>query len=297
MGTYTTLTDQPLDIHMDDDWYDNGWSISEGKAIHVSCNEGTIKNNTMPTEAGEEYKVRFVVSGYSSGEVIPIIGGTNGTPVTANGTYEQTITAADASGLKFFSDGDLTIELIRVSLGEVPATTFSFDKNNLKWTSYWSYAPEMAARFLDGYFLWKDGVLWKANENELRNNFFGEQYPSIIEFYVNINPNTVKTFYSIREVGTHAWEVSDVYIRPRAGKKSGQRSRIRKNRFRQLQGAFFADFLRNIDDPRFNDPDIALFKGAVLQGEVAKITLEINETEEVRLVSVDVLGSVSEYSY
>lgn len=297
MGTYSTLTNEPIDIHMDADWYDNGWSISEGKAIHVSCNEGTIKNNTMPTEVDEEYKVSFVVSGYSSGEVTPIIGGTYGTPVTANGTYEQTITAADSSGLKFWSDGDLTIALIRVSLGEVPATTFSFDKNNLKWTSYWSYSPEMAARFLDGYFLWKDGRLWKANENELRNNFFGEQYPSIIKFYVNIEPSAVKNFYTIRLKSNKVWAATEIMIPPRVGKSQGQRSRLKKGRFKVYQGDFFADFMRDMNDPRFLNELDALTQGALLQGNWMEITLENNDTGEVRMVSVDVQVDVQNYSY
>lgn len=297
MGTYSTLTNQPIDIHLEDDWYDNGWSISSGKAVHVSCNEGTIKNDTMPTEAGETYKVVFTVSGYSSGEVYPIIGGTNGTAVTANGTYEQEITAADATGLKFWSDGDLTVELVRVSLGEVPAATFSFNKETLKWTSYWSYAPDMMAKFLDGYYSWKDGQLWVHDENELRNNFYGEQYPSIITFYFNVNPTQVKTLSSMRIVGSSPWEVLEVLIRPRMGKSKGQRSRIRKNRFNNLQGQFFADFMRDMDDPRFVDENVALRKGAVLQGEVAKITMQVTGPDEVRLLGVDILGPDSQFTY
>lgn len=297
MGTYATLTNQPIDIHLGDDWYDNGWSISEGKAIHESCNEGTIRNTTMPTEAGESYKVRFTVSGWSSGEVYPIVGGTAGTPVTSNGTYEQEITAGDATGLMFFSDGDLAVELIRVSLGEVPAVTFSFNKDHMLWTSYWSYAPEMMSKFLDGFYTWKEGQLWKHNENEARNTFYGEKYPSIIKFYVNVSPTQVKNFYSIRLKSNKVWAATEIMIPPREGKNQGQLSRLKTGRFKRLQGDWFADFMRDMLDPRFLNEVDALVGGALLQGNWMEVTLENNDEGEVRLISVDVQVSEQNYTY
>lgn len=297
MARYGTLTDQSLNFDILEDFQNNGWSIEDGKAVHDSCNEGYISNRTFITEAGKDYTITYVVSGYQSGSVNVIVGGTNGTSVTADGTYTETITAADNTGIMFWSDGDLVIETLRISAGIVDGRTLVFNEKFNTFVGWRSYVPSYATKFLDNVILFKDGTMWMQNANAQRNNFFGVQYPSVIEFYVNINPTMVKTFSSIREVGTHAWEVSEIYIEPRAGKASGQRSRIRLNRFNKLQGEFFADFLRNIDDPRFNNPDIALFKGAVLQGEVAKVRLEVNEENEVRLVRVDVLGTDSQYSF
>lgn len=297
MGTYTTLTNESIDIHLGDDWYDNGWSISSGRATHVSCNEGTIRNTTMPTEAGETYKVRFTVMNWSSGIVYAILGGVNGPNVSANGTYEQEITAMDSSGLKFWSDGDLTIELIRVSLGEIPAVTFSFDRNNLLWASYWSYSPDLMARFLDGYYTWKDGQLWKHNANEVRNNFYGDQYPSIIKFFVNISPTQIKDFYSVRLKSNKVWVATEIRIPPREGKSNGQLSRLKKGRFKRLQGDWFADFMRDMLDPRFINELDALTQGALLQGNWMEITLENNDEGEVRMMSVDVQVGASNYTY
>lgn len=297
MGSYSTLTNQPIDIHMDEDWYDNGWSISGGSATHVSCNEGAIRNTTMPTEAGETYKVMFTVSGWSSGVVYPILGGTNGTSVSANGTYEQEITAADSSGLMFWSDGDLIIQLIRVSSGEIPATTFSFSKDNLQWGSYWSYAPDMMARFLDGYYTWKSGQLWIHDENNIRNNYYGQQYGSEIRFYVNLNPTQIKNFYSMRLKSNKAWSATEIKIEPREGKSKGQLSRIKKGNFRPLQGDWFADFLKDMNDPRFGTELEALMNGADLQGCIMEVTIKNDDTTEVRLLSIDVEVAPSQYTY
>lgn len=291
MGTYTTLTNQPIDIHMNGDWYDNGWSISEGKAIHVSCNEGVIKNSTLPTESGKSYKVRFTVSGWSSGVVYPIIGGTQGTPISANGTYEEEILAGDSSGLKFYSNGDLTIQLIRISLGQVPAVTFSFNIDTLTWTSYWSYAPDMMARFLDNYISWKDGTMWIHNQNNVRNIFYGQEYPSVIEFYCNINYDQDKDFYNMVLNGSHQW-LAELTLPPRPGKAQGQSSRIKPLNFVLEKGRYTSAFLRDMNDPRFTDQMQALMKGAYLQGQIMKVRLTNNSTDEVQLISVEIDVSV-----
>lgn len=291
MGSYTTLTNQPIDIPLEVDWYDTGWTISEGKATHVSCNEGTIKNATMPTVVGESYKVRFTVSNWSSGVVTPIIGGAVGTPVSANGTYEEELEAIDISGLKFYSDGDLTIELIRVSLGEVPAVTFSFNQDTLKWISYWSYAPDMMGRFLDQYVSWKDGRMWIHNQNPIHNSFYGQEYPSVITFYCNINYEQDKDFYNMVLNGSHQWR-ADVELPPRPGKSKGQRSRIKPMNFKLEKGRFTSAFYRDMDDPRFVDEMQALMKGAYLQGQIMKVTLTNESTEEVQLISVEIDVSV-----
>lgn len=287
MGTYSTLTNQPIDIHLNEDWYDTGWSISGGKAIHVSCNEGIIKNNTMPTESGETYKVVFTVSGYSSGTVYPILGGVNGTPVSANGTYEQEIEAGDDTGLKFWSDGDLEVQLVRVANGTVPAVTLSFNKEQLRWIGYWSYAPDFMSEFLDGYYSWKDGQLWAHDENPIRNSFYGDEYPSVITFYCNVNYDQDKDYYSLTLNGVTPWR-ADIELPPRKGKSNGQVSRLKTGRFEMEKGKFVAAFLRDMNDPRFTDPLQALMNGAYLQGQYMKITLTHDKDEDVHLVTAEV---------
>lgn len=291
MGIYTTLINEPIEIHLNDDWYDNGWSISEGRATHVSCNEGTILNDTIPTEAGETYRVRYTVMNWQSGIVQPIIGGTPGASVSANGTYVEDITAIDNTGIKFYSDGDLTIQLIRVSHGEIPAVTFSFDKNTLLWTSYWSYNPDMMSRFLDRYISWKDGTLWIHNANDRMNSFYGVDYPSIITFYCNVNYDQDKDFYTLTLNGSSVWR-ADVSLPARTGKSRGQASRIKPGNFKLEKGQWKAAFLRDMNDPRFIDEQQALMRGAYLQGQIMKITLTNNDIGEMQLISVEVDVSV-----
>src|SRR5690606_5759147 len=165
------------------------------------------------------------------------------------------------------------------------------------WVGYRSYIPYFATKFLDSVFAFTGATMWEQSVNETRNNFFGDQYSSIITFYMNVNPHQVKTLFSMRQNGNKPWSVTEVEIPPRAGKSRGQLSRLKSGNFKNIQGQWFGDFMRDMLDPRFGTPDQALFKGAVLQGETAKITMEIKDTGEVRLVSVDILGSTQNYTY
>lgn len=297
MGKYGTISNQPIDINLVDDFRNTGWSISGGSAIHESCNEGFITNRNLTTEAGKSYKVTYTVSNHSSGVVYPVVGGVNGASVSTNGTFVETIVAADDTGLLFWSDGDLWVTMLRVSDGEVAGRTLVFNEKYRKWGGDRSYIPEYATKFLDDVFVFKNGTMWKQESNPVRNNFFGEQYSSIITFIVNVNPTMVKSLSSMRIVGNVPWEVTEIYVRPRVGKSVGQLSRLKKNRFNNLQGQWFADFLRDLNDPRFVNELDRLFKGATLQGEVVRITMEVSDTTEVRLLSVDTLTSKQDYSY
>jgi hypothetical protein len=152
-------------------------------------------------------------------------------------------------------------------------------------------------KFVNDFFSWSEGSLWRHNVNETRNNFYGVQYNSQVEIIMNISPTEIKNLYSMRVNSNLAWSVTDVYIRPIVGKVNGQRSRIKKGNFVKINGQWFADFLRDMTDPLYNTELNALMKGANLQGTVASIRLVADDTVENRLVSVDILGANQPYSY
>lgn len=297
MGAITILKNTSVAIDLASDSQDNGWDVSNGYANHSSCNSGVIKNTVFPTVTGQEYTLSYKVLNYSSGQVYMIIGGVNGTSRTADGIYKETLVADDDSGVQFYSDGNLSIGLVKISQGNSPATTIMFNENNNKFVSYVSAQPEYMAKFINSFFMFKDGQLWENNINGTRNNFFGEQFTSKITFYCNLNPTEVKNFYTLREKSNKVWTVAEAKIDPREGKSVGQRSRIKKGNFKSLQGDWFANFLKDLNDPRYTTELDALFNGADLQGNVMEITIENTDTVEVRLLSVDVEVSKQEYTY
>lgn len=301
MGSYTAIKGQTLTISLLEDSRDNGWVISGNKAIHSGCNAGEIELKVANYTVGVPNKFQYAVSGLVSGTVQLRVGSSNGAVRSANGTYEDIITPVINDKVRFYSNGELTLEFFAISPvqgeGENNGATFGFYEKDNKWGGNFSFLPETMVRFTDAFFSFKNGELWKHNTNETRNNFYGQQFNSQISFYVNLNPDEVKLFHTMRQNSNKVWSATDIEIVPYYGKPTGQKSRLKKGRFKYLNNQFFADFLRNMEDSRFLTNLEALMKGGLLQGKVMKITLENDDITEVRLVSVDVILSKSDYTF
>ena len=136
------------------------------------------------------------------------------------------------------------------------------------------------------------------NANPTRNNFFGVQYTSKITVIVNVNPTEIKNYFSMRQKSNKVWGVPSIIIPPSEGKVNGMESMIKSGNFQVLNnGDFFAEFLRDMTDPRFSTELEALFRGAQLQGNYAIITFENTSTEEIRTLSIDFIVSKQDYTY
>lgn len=299
MGAYTVTKGGSTEIDLGEDYRDNGWSISGSVATHSACNAGLIKLNSVPYIVGVPNTFRYVVSGYSSGTVQLRLGTQLGAVNSSNGEKIDVFTPVAGQEINFYSDGNLSVELLEIytETADETGVTLQFDEKSHRWVTYYSFKPDFMLKFINDFFSFKDGRLWLHHSNPLRNNFYGVQYTSKIVFYVNLDATTVKQFFSIREKSNKVWSVLEAYIEPTEGKSQGQRSRLKKGRFRNLQGDFFADFLRDMQDPRFVNKLDALMKGALLQGSYMRLEIENTDTEEVKLLSVDVTTAIKNYSY
>lgn len=283
-----------------------GWTVSEGKATHQSCNSGLIKSKSaLNLIVGHQYTITYTVEGYSSGSVNLICGANNGISRTANSTYTETITCTTTSQLFFFSDGNLTISLLNfydTADGIQAGATISFHEGSNQWGCEYSYQPELMIKFNDDFLAVNNGQLWLMNSSQIRNNFFGVQYKSQVTFYANFEPGTVKEFFNIRVQSNRPWfapNTGDLIIPPTEERPLGMQSRLTRNRFNNYQGVYFADFLRNIIDPRYAaGTDVkALFEAENLKGRYMEITLTNDDTVEVVLFEIDVRGAPSFYTY
>lgn len=298
MASYTILKNESITIDLPSDIADQGWVVSGGTASHSGCNSGYIERMFDLSEA-EEWTFRYTIPSITSGVIIMLVDGQTGETRTTPGTYEETFEVTGPVLVRFFSDGVNQIEFLKVfkAVTEPNSVTVAFSEDANRWVGYYSYKPEFMVKFINDFFVFRNGELWEQNVNPLRNNFFGVQYTSKIEFYCNLNPTQVKIFHSMREKSNKAWSAPELLIYPYYGKPEGQLSRLKKGRFRSLQGDWFSDFLRDMNDPRYLTEEEALFKGAELQGSLMKVTIENSDTVEVRLLSVDILVSPSDYTY
>lgn len=286
-------------------YIDSGWVINAPYATHFPCNSGSmLYNNDSLVQVGKTYVVTFTVDNYISGEVSISIGNTSGASYSANGTFSENILCTSNTDIKFFSDGALRISGFSIfdeAVGQQPGITLAFyDGDKKRWGLKYSFVPDYQVRFKDSLYQFHNGSVWLHGANEVRCNFFGTQYDSSVTVIANLSPTQMKIFYNIRVQSNRVWAAvatGDINIPATEGKTDGMSSRLMANRFRMLQGNYFADFLRNLLTPGFDTQLEALFKGAELRGEYMEITLTNSDQIEVRLVEVAISTAKSMYTY
>lgn len=301
MASYTLLKNQPLTLVLPDDFRNQGWEVSQNIAYHSGCNPGEISLK-IDLSSSDQWTFKYEIKSITSGEVKIIVGGISGTTHNTAGVKEDSFVIDNPNvTVKFYATGTCELRFIQIypEAGEITGTTFAFNEDADRWITKLDYHPEFMNKFLTEFFAFSNGRLWKQNVNPIRNNFFGVQYTSRITYYVNIDHEIVKNFSDMKINSNKPWSVPLIRIFPTEGKELGMVSRLKLGNFKMKQGEWFADFLRNMIDPRpkFTSQLDALFNGAPLQGLVMEITIENADTEEVRLISVDVRVSKQNYTY
>ena len=194
--------------------YFYGFDGNAVKAYSVP-QDHSIRQANVPIVANEDYKIKFTISGYSSGTWSVRIVDDNGnfsttTGVTANGTYEETITASGtdasmASNSVIFintssSSGTVIIDDISVvrvgsenestTLSRYRAVAPSENKSDdYEDDTYWP---------LDGERYGLDPAHAKAN-----GSFYIDELLGKIHFSSNISGKTVILDYISDSLGTH----------------------------------------------------------------------------------------------
>ena len=88
------------------------------------------------------------------------------------------------------------------------SSTLSFDESVLGFPSFFSYQPDKVLSIQSSYYTFKNGALYKHyNPAQLRNNFYGTQYDSSIQFVFNPSPSSSKVFNTVNYEGSNGWEV------------------------------------------------------------------------------------------
>jgi len=92
------------------------------------------------------------------------------------------------------------------TIWNVPMTyTLSYYQQSQGWVSFYSYHPDYMIGMNNYFYSFKGGNLYRHNTNEVRNNFYGEQYTSRLVSVINDSPLENKLFKTLTLEGDDSW--------------------------------------------------------------------------------------------
>ena len=110
-----------------------------------------------------------------------------------------------ATNQKIFGSFNERDEIYNISFAD-DNDTVSFSENVNGWVTRKSFVPQNAISINSKYFTFNNANLWKhASTLSSRNNFYGVQGESFVEFEINDEPSAVKRFKTISYEGTKDW--------------------------------------------------------------------------------------------
>lgn len=290
---YCAISDEGVDIDLYNQYYDSGWSVSGDIATHEGCNPGNIARTNIPIQIGKQYTIVYDITSYSDGQVYPFIGTVNGSPATSSGEQTVTITTISGVNLGFFSDGDLSIELISVTeLQSANGTTIAYNEKTKAFSTFYSYIPEKMVTIISDFITFKGGQAWLHNVGDGDvNTFYGEQTASEIVAVINSAPQAVKTFLGIFLNSNSEWELKETDYGAGILTSNLQESEILSQDYRiedlgsgvfitKKEGMYYADFYRDSLSPG------GLNEGDVLNGNWLRVKLTNDDNNFVYLWSV-----------
>jgi hypothetical protein len=124
------------------------------------------------------------------------------------------------------------------------ANTLVYSEASKGWPSFFSYEPEKMIGMNSYFYTFKGGNLWRHNTNEIRNQFYDEQFTSKVAGVFNVQPNVVKNFNTFVTNDDNPWDCT-FYTDLSKGTAS-------KSQFVEKEGGYFA-YIRgasNSNDPK-----------------------------------------------
>ena len=110
-----------------------------------------------------------------------------------------------------YNQNDPNISANGAIVGDTGNQTLFYDLNVEGWSSRVSFIPEGMVALNNTFYSWSNGKLYQHNiASAPRNNFYGEQYDSQIEFILNNSPSVVKEFVTLGYEGSSGWTVSSL---------------------------------------------------------------------------------------
>jgi len=207
----------------------------------------------------------------------------------SNYTGSQTAVPDSFSQPRFVDNtGDSDSSESRVAIVDLTPTeeitdylfeTIAFSIDKRRWVSFYSYIPDYISTNNTSLISFKDGQLYKHNDNDTYNNFYGEQFTQKIKFISNEEPRLIKFYSTILTESTHPFSM------PEATNQFGQKTSLTSNDFVDDEGVFKSELLMDENTPNVDNP---IIEGDNIRCHSLAITLENSDTELVKLFEVGI---------
>ena len=162
--------------------------------------------------------------------------------------------------------------------------TLSFSEEKKRWVTYYSYNPDfMLSNGID-ILTWENGLLYTHNTNSVYNNFYGDQYNSVVRTVTNQDPSNVKNFISMFEESTDVWSMT-------ATTPGGQATSLVVGDFEINEGVWYSALLKDSNTPNVLIP---LIEGDDMRDASMTIELTNDNTTFTKLFAINVRYVYSE---
>jgi hypothetical protein len=79
--------------------------------------------------------------------------------------------------------------------------TITYSESLQGWTSFHSYEPEWMAGMNNDFYTFKGGKVWKHHTNQVRNQYYGEDFDTVIQTVLNASSDSPKMFKTLKLKG------------------------------------------------------------------------------------------------
>lgn len=166
------------------------------------------------------------------------------------------------------------------------AETLSYNKDETRWKSFWSFTPECYSSIGEAIISIKDGEVFLQNSSDVYNNFFGEQFTSQIQAIFNLDPRKVKIFKALFIDTDAEWFAPEIDVPKSFTYKNGMKSRLIKGSFVGKEGILYSEIKNDLTDPRHPTQADALINGRQMRGQSLVVLFESDSEEETVLYGV-----------
>lgn len=197
--SFTAVQNNPITVNLVDQSNYTGWTVDGSIATHSSCQQGFITLLGYPIITGHTYTATYTILAISGGTVYTLIGNSDSSTHSSPGIYTDTITAVNNDPIKLHSNANCTVQLFNVKDTTInDGVTIVYAAKNRKWSDNRTMYPTFGFSLYERSVVEYLGDLYvQQNGSSDRNNFFGEQFESSIQFIEAKEPTLVKTFQSI----------------------------------------------------------------------------------------------------